>query len=254
MTFNLWADQPISQSWAKRREAVVALIQKYVPDVIGFQEAVLSRIEYLADALPEYTWYGVGREDGKVAGEFAPVFYRKSRLHPGRHMTRWLSLTPAEVSRDWGAACHRIATFCEFTIPEGAQPAFVFINTHLDHYSRLARIEGARTILQEIQGWDQERPVILTGDFNCSERSPAYQILISKDGGLSDAKQICEAPCEGPRVTWQGVWGTGIARQRLDYFFTRHFEVKHHVVLNEKSLGRYPSDHFPVYCDLDFRR
>ena len=39
-------------------------------------------------------WIGVGREDGKQAGEFISIFYRKERLEPLEHDTFWLSEQP----------------------------------------------------------------------------------------------------------------------------------------------------------------
>lgn len=34
----------------------------------------------LKNALPEYDYVGVGRNDGKTEGEYAPIFYKKDRI------------------------------------------------------------------------------------------------------------------------------------------------------------------------------
>lgn len=252
MSFNLWTDHFGSRPWTGRRTAVVSLIRQYQPDLIGFQEATLDRIQYLEKELPEYAWYGVGRDDGKTGGEFNPVFYRKMFLKAGRHMTLWLSPTPSAPSLGWDASCPRIASFCEFSVPESLHPPFVFINTHLDHFGRDARHKGCRMLLNEINTWDSHRPVILLGDFNFRESSPSYREVVASSSGLKDALVLCESTPEGPNATWQGFLGAGIGRKRLDYLFVRRFHVKRHSVLTEKFAGRFPSDHFPVYGELNF--
>lgn len=39
------------------------------PDIIGFQEVIHHQLTDLASLLPEYGFVGVGRDDGKDAGE-----------------------------------------------------------------------------------------------------------------------------------------------------------------------------------------
>jgi endonuclease/exonuclease/phosphatase family metal-dependent hydrolase len=252
MTFNLWTDHPASQAWSKRRPAVLALLRQHQPDLIGFQEATFPRIEWLASELKEYNWFGVGRDDGDEEGELNPFFFRSDRIQRGRSMTLWLSPTPEKPSRGWDAGCHRIATFCEFSLPGSTAPPFLAINTHFDHWGKRARNESSQLLVKEIHTWDPHRPVVLLGDFNCSESSAAYRELTSAESAFKDARKICEHPTEGPFRTWRGFLGSGFGRERLDYIFTRHFRVQRHAVLEDKPNGRYPSDHLPVLCDLEF--
>ena len=251
MTFNLWTDHPASQPWSKRRAAVLAVLRQHQPDLIGFQEATSARIAWMAGELKEYAWFGVGRDDGAEEGEFNPFFFRTDRLQRGRAMTLWLSSTPGKPSRGWDARCHRIATFCEFTLPGTAAPPFLAVNTHFDHWGKRARNESSQLLIKEIHTWDPHRPAVLLGDFNCSESSAAYRGLTSADGAFQDALKLCENP-EGPFQTWRGFLGSGFGRERLDYIFTRRFRVRRHAVLDDKHAGRSPSDHLPVLCDLEF--
>src|SRR5262245_38318160 len=63
-----------------RRERAVRVIQENAPDLLGVQEAREGQIADLKQALPEYEFYGLGRDDGKMAGEFSGIFFRKSRF------------------------------------------------------------------------------------------------------------------------------------------------------------------------------
>jgi len=49
--------------------------------MICFQEALPRQVSDLSSLLgDEYSWIGVGREDGKAAGEFEAVFWRNDVL------------------------------------------------------------------------------------------------------------------------------------------------------------------------------
>ena len=50
-----------------RRERAIRVIRDYKPDLLGVQEARDGQIDDLQEALPEYEFYGVGRDDGKTA-------------------------------------------------------------------------------------------------------------------------------------------------------------------------------------------
>jgi len=55
------------------------------------QEALKNQIDDLEILLPEYAWLGIGRDDGKMRGEYSAIFYRRDRLEPLETSTFWLS-------------------------------------------------------------------------------------------------------------------------------------------------------------------
>ena len=75
--------------WANRKGLVKEVLQKYNPDIIGFQEPLLDQMHDLREMLPEYRYIGVGREDGHEDGEFNPIFYKNLKIE--RSGTFWLS-------------------------------------------------------------------------------------------------------------------------------------------------------------------
>ena len=83
--------------WTKRREQLFALLREQRADVVGLQEAMHFQLEEIVRAVPGYDWVGVGRTDGRQAGEYAAILYRTARLPLRRTDTFWFSDTPAVV-------------------------------------------------------------------------------------------------------------------------------------------------------------
>ena len=83
MTFNIrvgiafW-DGP--NRWNKRKQIVVDTLIDNAADVIGLQEALDFQVEHIRQALPQYSRYAVGRNNGKQQGEACAIFYRKDRF------------------------------------------------------------------------------------------------------------------------------------------------------------------------------
>lgn len=68
----------------------------------------------MLNALSTYNYYiGVGRDDGKTKGEYAPIFYRKDRFKLLRSGNFWLSENTIKPNKGWDAAYIRICTWGE---------------------------------------------------------------------------------------------------------------------------------------------
>lgn len=104
MTYNIrnMNDDHGPHAWDNRKEHLAALIAWRAPDILCVQEAFWPQMVYLKEHLPGYDFYGVGRDDGDKAGEYAAVFYRTDRftLLEGRTFTRAISaVCPARPAR-----------------------------------------------------------------------------------------------------------------------------------------------------------
>src|SRR5690606_24866074 len=93
--------------WQNRIEMVTGLLQFHEAEIFGLQEALYDQIQDIEKGLPDYEWFGVGRDDGEKAGEFSPIFYNKSKFILYDHGTFWLSETPDVPSKGWDAALNR---------------------------------------------------------------------------------------------------------------------------------------------------
>jgi endonuclease/exonuclease/phosphatase family metal-dependent hydrolase len=235
--------------WTKRREQLFALLRQQQADVIGLQEALHGQLEEIVRAVPGYAWVGVGRADGRQAGEYAAILYRTARLTPRRSDTFWFSDTPAVVkSVSWGNRIERICTWAYFEDREG--PAFYAYNVHLDHESQPSRERSAELLMKAVSARDPKAPVIVTGDFNSGEDNPAAQTVART---LRDTFRV-----KHPDATEVGTF-TGFAfgktgGDKIDYVFVEPgTEVLEAEILRSAKDGRYPSDHCPVSARIRLR-
>ena len=78
MTFNLRVRTILDghNIWDKRRDLVVERVRAFDADLLGTQEGLDSMETYLRQQLGDYTFRGVGRDDGKQRGEMCGVFLR----------------------------------------------------------------------------------------------------------------------------------------------------------------------------------
>lgn len=249
MSFNIRYNNPDDgvNAWPNRRDRVADLITFYQPDTVGIQEALPGQITDLEARLPDYAWFGVGR-DGDNEGEYSAIFYRPDRLELSQNDTFWLSETPERVaSVGWDAALPRIVTWGAFRDTRTGA-TFYHVNTHFDHEGETARTNSARLITDQIKQLAGSDPVVVTGDFNFEPEAEGYRVLTSN---LQDAYSLPEGGSYGPEGTFSGFEVTPELGGRIDYVFvTDGVQVLRHGVLTDSEGGFYPSDHLPVLADV----
>lgn len=256
MTFNVRYDEglfhkgkPLPNHWANRKIVQVELISTNQPDIIGMQEPHLHQIKYLAEQLPSYSWYGVGRADGKEKDEFNPIFYKKNKVTLINSGTFWLSETPEKVSRSWDAGYDRICSWVLFNDIKTQKEFYVF-NTHFDSKGKKARIKAATLIKQKIKTMAGDKPVFVTGDFNFQPDSDPYKEITSHN--LSDSRKIVQGNPIGSKGTFNGFRYGATFKRRIDFIFVNpKINVKEYEVINYSKDEIYPSDHFPVMVSAE---
>lgn len=213
----------------------------------------------------EWSYIGVGRDDGAAQGEFAPILFRPRAWALRRWHTRWLSPTPERPSRGWDAASTRIVTVGEFERVGGggAGQRVLALNTHMDDQGVVARREGARLIRDLVRdylkddaaGGNGPIDVFLAGDFNSQPNEEAYQILNAVDSPVRDVREYLLED------EWYGHWDTFTGfddgaeepKKRIDFIFLgregRLMPVTYGV-LGNRFRGIYNSDHRAVVADV----
>lgn len=238
--------------WDVRKDKVAGLMNYHEADFIGSQEVQHHQLKYLLGELKLYSYIGVGRDDGKDAGEYSCIFYKKDKYVLLKQSTFWLSPAPDAVSIGWDAAHKRICTYGLFRNKSSRQMFWVF-NTHLDHIGKTARMESAKLIIKKIKELNSRNfPVILMGDFNARPEEQPVQYI-------SNYMQNCREVSKmvyGPADTWNGFKFTDKLNGCIDYIFVskdKRLQVTKFATITDSYDMKYPSDHLPVLAVINIK-
>ena len=254
LPFNIRYDNPADQSnnWQFRKDTVTRFIQAQDMDIVGMQEVLHNQLEDLLQRLPGYKSIGVGRDDGKTKGEYAPILYKEDRFEVLDSNTFWLSQYPDSIGFiGWDGACTRIATWAKMKDRQSGK-IFMAVNTHFDHVGVTARQEGALLIIRKIKEIVGDRPAVLTGDFNVNDQSEAYRTITSNAFVLKDAAKIAGKQT-GVDYTFHN-FGQIPSEQceKIDFIFvTPQIKVLDSFIPKEAAPGsKFLSDHNPQIVHL----
>ena len=238
-------DSTNGNGWGQRYPYIAQLVQFHGFDIFGTQEGKYHQLQDLKNAMPGYDYIGVGRDDGKQAGEYSAIFYRTGKFEVLDHGDFWLSTITDRPNKGWDAVLPRICTWGKFRDKQTGF-TFLFFNLHMDHIGVQARAESAKLILKKLKEFPEKLPAILTGDFNVDQHNAFH----------ADRK----------------------TDSRIDHLFlTKEFDVKKYGVLTDtyrseakdakneqnanfpkevsmqKHVARVPSDHFPVMIVVEVK-
>lgn len=241
--------------WDKRRQMLFDLLRAEQADIVGVQEALHFQLQEILEAAPDYGLVGIGRTDGKEAGEYSAILYRKPRLTAESSGTFWFSDTPEAIaSKSWGNNIERICTWARFTDAQG-RPFYLF-NLHLDHQSQPSREKSAQLLMQRIaQRSSAGDPVIVTGDFNSGEDNAAIRTVVgTQPGQLIDTFRALHADTVDVG-TFTGFKFGDVKGEKIDYVLVQPgTKVISSAILRTSKDDRYPSDHFPVTAEIQFAK
>ena len=211
---------------------------------------ILESLNHLGTPSSSWTYIGVGRDDGEMAGEYSPIFYRPSVWRLTHWETRWLSETPTVPSKGWDASSVRIVTAGHF-VHIGTGKKVTVLSTHLDDQGLKSREESARMILSRIRSFtkfDNASAIVLAGDFNSPPDDAAYQIMTSENSIMEDiAMQVPKERRYGNDMTFTSFGYVDSTPSRIDFIFSRKGDAlsynSYGVLSNRFDDGVYLSDH-----------
>jgi len=249
-TFNVrnakaWKDG--RNHWYFRRGALADVVAHMGPHVVGLQEVYASQLRWLLRRLPSYRHVGVGRRDGISRGEFVPILYDPARVALEGTRTRWLSDEPdVPGSKTWGNHFPRIVTMAWFTDRQGGR-RFGVANVHADEKDEGIRARSGEVLAE----WLAEGgPWIVLGDWNTVPGKPAIQRFLQ--AGWEDA--LAHLPGDGPEARTNHDYTAERHGTRIDHvFLAPAWTVSNAEIVRERPGGRFPSDHWPVLADLDWK-
>ena len=262
-TYNLRNDNKgdIGNMWIDRYPYIAQLIKYHDFDLFGTQEALPNQLENLKRLLPDYSYYGEGR-DGNGQGEHSAIFYKTDKYVLLNKGDFWLSATPDVPSKSWDApCCNRICSWIELKDNESGNTFFVF-NAHYDYEKEYARNESSKLVLQKINEIAKDSPAIYMGDLN-GPATASWCKIVHESGILRDTYFDIENPYANNSSF--NAWGKfenmnngdmRIIREKqiIDHiYFSKHFKTNKWGLLTDTyDYGKFPSDHFPILVNAEW--
>lgn len=239
-------------SWPNRKALNVRLLKQHAPDLIGFQEVHQENLAIFQTNCDYAQHLGTPYNDHEPY-QFTTITWNSQRLRKIESGGFWLSETPELHSRSWDTACIRSASWVKLAWLEN-DLTFLHLNTHLDHVSELARVEGTKLILQFLE--KVNLPMVVTGDFNCPPASEAYHLFM----GHNFKDTFTLSGNQDARWTYHGYRGQAYTphqqdQNRIDWILLRDWDegvqVISCVVVEDAQPPLYPSDHYPIMARIN---
>jgi endonuclease/exonuclease/phosphatase family metal-dependent hydrolase len=253
-TYNLrnanGGDSTAGNGWGQRYPWITKLMLFEDVDIFGTQEGKHHQLVNMADSMPGYKWLGIGRDDGKQAGEYSAIFYNSDKFKVLKTGDFWMSTITDKPNKGWDAVLPRICTWAQFKeLKTGF--TFYFFNLHMDHIGVVARRESAKLVLAKIKQMAGAMPTILTGDFNVDQTSDSYAVI--NNSGLLKDSYVLSPMKMAPSNTFNEFNANTDGDKRIDHIFvTKQFKVKRYGILTNTYHGRTPSDHYPVVAVMGY--
>lgn len=231
-------------SWDNRKEPLINLIKRNTPEIVGLQECLHQQIKTIDSSLSNYSYIGIGRDDGATKGEYSPILYDTNKYELISHSTFWLSPTPNSITVGWDASMERICTWGKLQRKSDGLKIIVF-NTHFDHLGEKARLESSNLIMKTIDNMcDSTDRIVLMGDFNCDINSMPIKVIL---GSFKTVHNHIS-----PRGTFNGFDNDMTINKRIDFIFVKNLSISNYIHINDRRPnGDFISDHLPVMAILN---
>jgi len=256
MTYNIRADTILDglDNWRFRKDGVIDIIADNAADIIGLQEARYSQLQHIRHALPQYSYYGIGRTDGMQSGESCPILYRKDRFALLDSGTFWFSDTPGiPGTRDWGNILPRICSWVHLLETENDTSFYVY-NLHLDVFSQNSRLKSVRLLAKKVAERKTPEPFIVMGDFNMELSNPAMMYLQKFGCDGSHPKMVnawLSVHLSQYDVSTRQRFGGRVLGPKVDHIQISEDSRALEVMIDSRKVnGQYASDHFPVIAKI----
>ena len=249
MSFNMRCDVASDgiNVFENRKTRIAEMLNRYSPDVIGFQEITPTMREWLVETLADYYTVGAGR-NADYSGESVLVAFKKRVFDLVSCQSVMLSSTPHVMGSVYEGSdqskCPRIYTRLLLKHHDIKEPIY-FYNVHTDHEGSAARTLAASQLLQDI--CSHNRNFVMTGDFNATPDAFEIKLLTA-----TTTRKIIDVS-ESLGGTFHGYGQKEPVK--IDYIFSdfRNKVVDCRVIDDEAVNGVYLSDHVPIMAVLEMR-
>lgn len=239
VTYNILKEAWIQGNYpdtARRAELFGGFLDVYKPDVVGVQEVCEKWVKYLPEYLGNYKLTGTKRDDGGVS--YSAIIYDSSKYNI-------LAQGCKTYSKHASASCRNMSWAIFESKTDGTR--FAFISTHWDFGNETEKQEMRKVQANEMSAMIASLkaqygcPVIITGDFNCSNTSDSYNYFMSKNG-MTNALTSSEYYYNAQGTT------------SIDFIMitTGDGTFKGYKKLQQNGLNMV-SDHWPNLADIDLK-
>ena len=232
-----------------RAPRLEALVKKYSPDVIGFQEAKRKWINEPEDRFwQDYCMRYMYRS--MTSKESCPILWKRDKFKLVDEGYFWLSDSPDAISKSFGTKFHRICCWVKLKDRKTGKK-FIFCNTHMA--GGWPTVPSSKLILERLEanGAFTDCGAFLTGDFNIPPKHDGYNVL--NDSGklkdINDALGFNEAYTNnGYNERPDDHYYNSI--KDFIFFTPDHMVPLKYEVLNESYFGGWISDHRGLYAEV----
>lgn len=237
--------------WEKRLPILKKIIEKYNPDLIGFQEVTTDQFFDLKNIYSnQYHIYGEYRDDSSDK-EMNPIFVKKDKFSLDNTKTIWLSNTPdIKNSVGWDADLARVLTYSRIIDNKTNEAILTFMNTHFDHVGKKARINSSKLVLDIINEINKKynTPIVLTGDFNTIPKDKFINKLLNNKELINNYSLLNN---KENSLTLHNFTGD-IKGSPIDYIFIQKpLKTISTKIIRDNIDGIYPSDHYFILSKFE---
>lgn len=263
--------QKEQNTWAHRKDRVIALIDHISPDVFCCQELTPIQIDDFKNHWGDkYGTYAPLPSDDRCFTEMLGIFYNKEKFDLKYSEKREIGIS--HYSHELGSYCFQYYIKVHL-VEKKSGKEFVLYNTHADYLKPEGRLELVKSLLESAEKDAESYPTILAGDFNTKPSMlpaffegyglPAfdsnYLLQLLTKNGFRNTLDLPLIAHIGPFSTFTMPQQNLVPFTDVDYFgstldhiFVTPNTIKtiFHAIEPAQVNGHYPSDHVPVFVDL----
>ncbi len=245
ISFNIrYCDDKDGNSIAERAPRLAKVCEPFDADVIGFQEYTEPWVEEIIEHFGDkYEIFNKWRAESNH--EAATILWKKNKFECLDRGYFWLSDTPEVESRGWDERfnCYRI---CQWAILEekASGKRFTFMNTHYGFGDK-----GQSDSCNLIYNYSKKistYPTFVTGDFNMNPKSVGYSEMTKL---FTDVNAVT---LNDLGDTFHNYDPSVFRDEHIDYcFIDDKIKPVSMTVIKDTVDGKYPSDHYGLFIELD---
>ena len=259
-SFNLWRSDlgKDEYAWPVRKHRLVKAVKDIQYDIFGAEEVDTTMIKELPALFKEagldYTFFIFSpyRPDGGVGNKAQAIIYKPSRLEMLDDHHFWYSETPDSISGGWDEMKFKRGGCCGTFRDKKTGHKFFLMLSHMP-LGKEANLHAASILNERARMYNSENlPALFVGDLNTTPGTPSSEVLRSY---WTDVYQyLPDAAKTGPQGTFNShnIEKDMEGATRIDFIYFNGAGVKplNYCCFDTLYDGLYPSDHCPVYSDI----